>query len=546
MSTAVNPSGEPIAARSKTESGAFLNKLEKFLATSGERLNPILVKEARQALKSRQFLMTFTALLLCGWGWSFLGTVVNMPRIYYAPSGVALLAGYYIILAVPLLIIVPFSAFRSLSAEQEDGTYELLSITTLSARQIVTGKLGSAILQMIVYYSALAPCMAFTYLLRGVDILTIALFLFYTFLASVLFSAIGLMFASLSSARSWQMFMTVCLLFALVGGAFGWFALFFEIIDEMDRAPYDKIEFWITNAIIVTAYASYLAIVILVAAGQNSFASDNRSTRVRIALFLQTVLFAGWVVWGWKLVGQWQMLVAMFMVGAAHWYVYGIFLTGESGIMSPRVKRDLPITFLGRMLFTWFNPGSGTGYIFAVCSVMVLGICAAGGLIIQEVSGIPAPPRWGSAIAPGHAYEAIAITVAYFAFYLGAGRLILLTIPNRERHGPALPIIIHLLVAFVAVAAPFTIQALASGVFGYNYTLIQITNWIWTIAESADNGIRIAGVSIIVVTAGLMMFLINLVLAAREIETVRLDTPERVQRDDADRDKHRNEDDGRC
>ena len=155
----------------------------------GERLNPILVKEARQAMKSRHFSITFTLLLVCGWGWSLIGVACSMPAIYYAPTGIFMLVGYYCILAVPMLLVVPFSAYRSLAAEREDGTYELLSISTLSARQIVTGKLGSAILQMLVYYSALAPCIAFTYLLRGVDILSILLLLFYTFCISVILSA---------------------------------------------------------------------------------------------------------------------------------------------------------------------------------------------------------------------------------------------------------------------------------------------------------------------------------------------------------------------
>ena len=105
---------------------------------------------------------------------------------------------------MPLLIVVPYAAFRSLAAEREDGTYELLSITTLTARQIVLGKLGSAILQMMVYYSALAPCIAFTYLLRGIDIITIGLFLTYTFLASLLLSIFGLMMATVTQARHWQ------------------------------------------------------------------------------------------------------------------------------------------------------------------------------------------------------------------------------------------------------------------------------------------------------------------------------------------------------
>ncbi|MFC1759666.1 ABC transporter permease, partial [Planctomycetota bacterium] len=250
MNAPPDPAETPIVAEAVDDSNPKRNPfagIEKALVDLGDYLNPILVKESRQALKSRHFTLTFTALLACAWGWSLFGAVQQMPRIYYAPTGMFLLGGYYVILAVPLLVIVPFSAFRSLSSEREDGTYELLAITTLSSRQIVTGKLGSAILQMIVYYSVLAPCMAFTFLLRGVDILTIFMFLFYTFLASVLFSAIGLMIASLSAARSWQMLMTVVLLFALVIGSFSWFIGFFEILDEMDNVPYDDPQFWVGN-----------------------------------------------------------------------------------------------------------------------------------------------------------------------------------------------------------------------------------------------------------------------------------------------------------
>ena len=43
------------------------SSLEKLLARIGDRLNPILVKEARQALKSRQFTVTFSLLLFGAW-----------------------------------------------------------------------------------------------------------------------------------------------------------------------------------------------------------------------------------------------------------------------------------------------------------------------------------------------------------------------------------------------------------------------------------------------------------------------------------------------
>ncbi|MBI2479345.1 MAG: hypothetical protein HYV60_12155 [Planctomycetia bacterium] len=174
--------------------------IEDALELGGERLNPILVKEARQALKSRQFVITFTLLLLAGWVWSMLGVALLSPGVYYAPGGRFMLCGYFMILTIPVLVIVPFSAFRSLAAEREDGTFELLSITALSSRQIVTGKLGSAMLQMLVYYSALAPCIAFTYLLRGIDVVTIVFLLFWTLVASVLLSSVGLVVATVTRA----------------------------------------------------------------------------------------------------------------------------------------------------------------------------------------------------------------------------------------------------------------------------------------------------------------------------------------------------------
>ena len=42
----------------------------------------------------------------------------------------------------------------------------------------------------------------------------------------------------------------------------------------------------------------------------------------------------------------------------------GSFMIGESPELSPRVKRGLPKTGLGRIFFTWFNPGPGTGLFF--------------------------------------------------------------------------------------------------------------------------------------------------------------------------------------
>ncbi len=156
------------------------DRFEALLARASDRLNPILVKEARQALRSRQFVITFFLMLIAGWVWSILGLATIGPAVYYSAEGPQMLFVYHMILSFPLLVVAPYSAYHSLAAERQDRTYELVSITALDARQILSGKLGGIMLQMMVYLSAIFPCLAFTYLLRGLDIFAIVLVVMYT------------------------------------------------------------------------------------------------------------------------------------------------------------------------------------------------------------------------------------------------------------------------------------------------------------------------------------------------------------------------------
>ena len=91
---------------------------------------------------------------------------MQAPDVYYTPAGQSMLAGYYFVLAIPLIAMVPIAAHRSLVSEIDDGTFEMLAITRLSSMRIVMGKLNSAMLQMLVYFAAIVPCLAFSYLMQ--------------------------------------------------------------------------------------------------------------------------------------------------------------------------------------------------------------------------------------------------------------------------------------------------------------------------------------------------------------------------------------------
>lgn len=504
---------------------------ESLLDQVGDRLNPILVKEARQSMKSRQFVVTFSLLLIFGWLWTVLFVAFGVPTIFYAPVGPAVLTGYYVVLSIPLLIVVPYAAFRSLAAECEDGTYELLSITSLSAGQIVLGKLGSAILQMMVYYSALAPCIAFTYLMRGIDVVTIALFLTYTFLASLLLSILGLMMATITRSRHWQVLLSVVFVMALLVFGFLWDISIIGTIVNANELPYDNVDFWIANLCGLTFYVPAALLLLLIAAGQITFASENRSTPIRAALLIPQVLLVGWFVYFWLRFTEAEVLFVAVCLGGIYWAVCGAFLTGETAQLSPRAMRQLPQTLVGRMACTWFNPGSGTGYMFAIQNLLALLLMFAGAVLFGHIAGLDdVPDLWE--------WTSLAVCVfGYVAGYLGLTRILVVAARRVTPVGMLATFLCHLILITGGVLFPLLLQAIVSwGNFTtFEYTSLQLPNWIWTIYETIDQaGAGLPVYAWLVVGAvGLAIFLINLVLTAREVEHVRLQAPRRVQEDEA-------------
>ncbi|HEV3343313.1 MAG TPA: hypothetical protein VG125_23280, partial [Pirellulales bacterium] len=317
--------------------GNLWAEIERGLVWLGDRLNPILVKETRQALKSRQFIITFTLVLVLAWVWSIFGVALIGPDIYYAARGLDMFLGYYVILAIPLLVVVPFGAFRSLASEREDGTYELLSITTLKPRQVVGGKLGSAVLQMLVYLSAVSPCLAFTYMLRGIDAPTILYVICCFFLASLGASVIGLVVATLTHEKHWQIVLSVLYLFALAMLLWIGLMMAFAVLAEMPP-PFQSSDFWTVNAILFTAYASYFALFYCASAAQLTFPSDNRSTTLRLVMVAQQALLIGWVGWYFSQENAefTQVAVVYLVLAAIHWTAMGLFMNAELGELSLR------------------------------------------------------------------------------------------------------------------------------------------------------------------------------------------------------------------
>jgi hypothetical protein len=534
------PRPQDVPARASESPLGRAAVLEALLERAGEWFNPILVKECRQAMKSRQFVATFAALLAGGWLWSIIGIAMVGPNAYYSFSGPEMFFGYYLVLSFPLLVIVPYTTFRSLAAEWEDRTFELVSITTLHPRQIVAGKLGSAITQMIVYFSALSPCLAFTYLLRGIDIVTIAFVMAYLFLASLALSTGALLFSTAAREKHWQVVLSIGLLIALLYFFAVGCAVTLSILGG-DLLAVDQPVFWIAHAAMLTAYVSYFALFFLASAAQLTFASDNRSTALRVTMLIQFLLFAGWMAGlaaadiNQRRIEE-EFVVVFVVFAGMHWYVMGAMMVLERPGLSPRVKRSLPQTFLGRIFLTWFSPGPGTGYLFAVSNLLATAYIGWVAALWLESTGRIYMPGPGSISWYGRIGMFIVLGVSYVIFYLGFGKLLVGFLRPMLSTGFISGMAVQLLLLLLGTGVPLIIHGFSSQ-RGLGYTLLQITNPFWTLSESfrTQPGISsdLAAACYLVPLLAVVALVLNLPSVLREVRQIRIAAPPRVLQDEA-------------
>jgi len=535
---AIPPEEVPMAEVIEPEPNIW-TRAEDWLESAGDRLNPILVKESRQALRSAQFVITFSLLIVCAWGWSALmlsiawGDMGN--SIYYSALGPEMLGGYFCILVVPMVVIVPFSSFRSLAAELEDGTYELVSITALSSRQIITGKLGSSIVQMVVFFSALSPCIAFTYLLRGIDLLTIAMLLVNLFLFSVLLSAFSLLLATISKVRIWQGLISLLLIVGLLfvtmmvlSGSIGWFS-------SGSPTAFDERAFWVSQGVLITAEISTLVLLVLAAAAQISFASDNRSTKLRVVMFAQQIFAFAWCAYGVITENYFEIFIALFWISFLYWSLMGSLLIGESAQLSPRVRRQLPQSILGRSVFSWFVPGSATGYMFAVLNmaICVLAVWALAFLALRfEI--IPEPELDSNHWASNAACMTGLIFLCYLTIFLGIARLLVVLAGSLLAGGLMRTFAATLFLMVMAIIVPWVI-GISLDSMRLSYSFLQAPNWAWTGVMASENDLyNHMEVPIVLVPLAALVFFANLIGAAKEIDQTRTSTPTRVVEDETE------------
>ncbi len=497
-----------------------------LLGTGSEWLNPIVVKEVRQSLKSKIFVTTFMLTLLACWAISVFGIMISWNYIEYSPVSLTFFIAYYWVLAFALFVVIPFGAFGSLQTERDQNTFEILQITTLTPSQIVTGKLWSAFLQACILYAVIAPFIAFSSLLQGFDVLRVGYQMGLSLVICMGASMACLMLSTMGKQRNFKTLMILFLLGGLV-------SLFFSQVGyasammlggvEIDR------EFIVVNLALLLAGITYFFLFHQITVSQLTFESDNRSFGVRVIMTIQFYLMWAWVY------GYYTFYTSSFAsdydevmnlvvtISVVHWSLLGFFAMSEPETLSRRIRRDLPKSFLGRWLMAGFVPGGSRGFFLVSKHLLVTFLLA---YLLPVYVGLfeKRTLAFNSNLIDQADFEFLWPQLGYALLYLGIGRLLssmmVKASPNtRPAHGR----VVLLIVVVLCVIVPYLLLW-ASGYYDNNYTWdyhpLLVLNPFESLSHIASSGEFQSLIVTFALTAGGVSLLLNvpaMVLGIKEV-----------------------------
>jgi len=348
--------------------------LTALLDRCDDWINPIVVKELRQAVKSRvvvSILMLFLGLQLFLLGIFLLNSVATAGTGNYLNAG---LRAFYIqqsILLPTIMIVVPAYAAVRFANERTDHNADLMFISTLRPISIIWGKFFAAVVLGLLVFSACAPFMTFTYLLRGIDIPSILLILGIDLLAMCAAVMTGLTLAAIPGPRPMKFlinfagFITIfstCMW--LIGGTLAMLE-FGELAESI-------LENWWLALAVTAGVLLWIGLQSMYAVAMISPASANRILPLRIYLLL-SVIFSGLMLFllsraysvtladlGRILLVLWIGIVMPLLA------LQLVISVCERDHWGPRITRTIPRNPLGRLLAFLFYTGAAGGVTYSV------------------------------------------------------------------------------------------------------------------------------------------------------------------------------------
>ena len=354
------------------------DSLEKM----NDRLNPIVVKELRQAVQGK-FLIVVVICFLCIQLLTmgiFLITDESISESFDAGLKIFRVL-LWNLLATCVLFVPAYTGFRLIS-ERADANVDLLFITTLRPRSIIWGKFLAAIILTVLLYSACMPFMTFTYLLRGIDLPSIFILLTLDFVVVAVGIQCAILIGCISANRGLKVILGVVWLVIIFVGLniITLFSMF--LLDLGIGSQLDSWKFWRGALAVLSGGIALIGIFALLSTALISPLSTNRAFPVRI------FITAAWLLTGGG-AAIWSIGVNDFtpiMVWATvHIFLHSIGLfvaVSEREHLGRRVRRTIPRRWLLRPLAFLFYSGAAGGVAWSTLIIALTVLSAVEWLIV--------------------------------------------------------------------------------------------------------------------------------------------------------------------
>ena len=369
-------------------------------------MNPIVIKELRQGVRSwtvtGMLLLFLVVLFATSIGFLIAQSSEISPNMQLGGS---MFSAFMVILAGASIFFIPLYTGVRVAAERQVNNPDLLYVSTLSPSRIIFGKFLCSAYIAVLFFSACMPFMAFTNLLRGVDLPTVFFILFFLFLVVCAANMIAIFLACLPASRPFK------ILFAL-GGLFASFAIIgslvglsFTFMRSGVGAMMTGKDFWVTTATVVGIGLMITGLFFVLSVALISPPSANRALPVR--LYLTGIWLIGGIfafVWVAQ-TGEadrllaWSVPTFLLMMSAL------LVVISNEDQMSLRVRRTVPRSALKRFFAFFFYNGAAGGLLW-VAGILAVTYSLSVSASLYFPKRVPGSPE------DGHWF----ITTAFYAF----------------------------------------------------------------------------------------------------------------------------------
>lgn len=346
---------------------AYFSRLRQHLTNWRHwELNPVVVKELRQAVRSWAVtgtLLLFLLVLFCS------AVIFFVTQSFDASTnqrmGAQIFATFSVILTGASLLFIPIYIGVRVAAERQESDLDLLYISTLSPARIIRGKFFCGAYVALLFFSACMPFMTFTNLLRGVDLPSVFFILLCLFLIVCCAVQAAIFLACLPISKLLKILLGI-------GSAIAMFWLvailtigISELMMQGVGSMMSNRGFWATFLTVCSIVFAAALLLHFLSIALISPMSANRALPVRIYMTIVWLMGAG-ISFGWALhqadarfIGPWAITTFV---------VFGVSLVvivSNQDTLSVRVQRTIPERLPLRALAFLFYNGAAGGLVWA-------------------------------------------------------------------------------------------------------------------------------------------------------------------------------------